>query len=94
MTHSVSRNSRTILFALTCIAVLTAGPLFAATTAEEIFSSVESTSGLIVVVGCGEASAPEAATGLGKSGDWLVHAIAGSAQELAQFNKAIAEAGL
>ncbi|MFH1266959.1 MAG: PQQ-binding-like beta-propeller repeat protein, partial [Planctomycetota bacterium] len=47
---------------------------------------------MIVVIGCGEAAAPEVAADLGRSGDWLVHAIAGNAQELAQFNKAIAEA--
>ena len=92
MAHSISRNSRTILFSLTCLAVLASGPLFAATTAQEIVNSVECQSGLIVVVGCGEATAPKVAADLGKSGDWLVHAIAGSARELEQFNKAIAEA--
>jgi len=92
MIHSVSGHFRTVLFALTCCAVFAAGPIFAATTAEEILNSVEAKSGLIVVVGCGEAAAPGVAADLGKSGDWLVHAIASSAQELAQFKKAIAEA--
>ncbi|NQU25483.1 MAG: hypothetical protein HQ567_29720 [Candidatus Nealsonbacteria bacterium] len=94
MTHSVSRSFWTFLFALMCFAVLAAGPVFAATTAEEILNSVESKSGLVVVVGCGDAAAPALAADLGKSGDWLVHAIAGNAEELAQFNKAIAAAGV
>ncbi len=45
-----------------------------------------------MVVGCGDEAAPEVAADLGKSGDWLVHAIAGNSQQLAQFNQAIAEA--
>jgi len=92
MIHSVCRHSHTVLFSLTCAAIIAAGPLFGATTAEGILNAVESKSGLIVIVGCGEPSAPEVAAGLGTSGDWLVHAVAGSAQELAEFNKAIAEA--
>lgn len=92
MIHSVSRHFRTILCALVCCAVLITGPLFAATTAEEILNSVEAKSGLLVVVGCGEPAAPDVAADLGKSGDWLVHAIASNAQKLAQFNRAIAEA--
>ncbi len=92
MIHSANRYSRPVLFSLTCLAVLATRPLFAATTSEEILNSVESKSGLIVVVGCGDAAAPEVAAGLGGSGDWLVHAVAGSARELAQFNKAIAGA--
>jgi len=92
MIHSICRQSQTVLFFLTWAAILVAGPLFAASTAETILNSVESESGLIVVVGCGEPSAPGVAAGLGASGDRLVHAVAGSAQELAGFNKAIAEA--
>ncbi len=92
MTRSLSGRLRSILFSLTCIAILAAGPLFAETTAEAILHSAESQSGLIAVLGCGEALAPEVATGLGQSGNWLVHAVAGDAQELARFNQAIAEA--
>ena len=87
MIHSISKQLRTIFFSMTFCAVLAAGPLFAATTAEKILNSVDSKSGLIAVVGCGDAAAPEVATDLAKSGDWLVHAIATNAQELAQFNK-------
>jgi len=72
--------------------VLATGPLFAATTADAILNSVEDKGGLIVVVGCGDAAAPEVAADLGKGGDLLVHAIAGSAEELAKINKAIADA--
>lgn len=92
MIHSVSAYSRTVLVVLTCSVALAVGPLFAATTAEELLRSVDRQSGLIVVIGCGDAAAPEIATDLGRSGDWLVHAIAGSAEELARFNKAIADA--
>jgi outer membrane protein assembly factor BamB len=87
-----TRRSRIVHFALACCAVLAAGPLFAATTAEEILKSAGGQGGLIAVVGCGEATAPKVAADLGKGGDWLVHAVAGDAQELAQFHKAIAAA--
>jgi outer membrane protein assembly factor BamB len=50
--------------------------------------------GVIAVLGCGEAGAPGVAAGLGKSGNSVVHAIAGSVQELAAFNTAIAAAGV
>lgn len=90
MIHSFSRLLRTVAFSLTLGATLAAGPLFAATTAEEILNSAEAKSGLVVVVGAGDAAAPAVAADLGKNGNWLVHAIAGSAEELAQFNEAIA----
>ncbi len=50
--------------------------------------------GVIAVLGCGEKTAPGVAAGLGRSGNSVVHAIVGSAAELAAFNKAIAAAGV
>jgi len=90
MAHTIRSNSRVILRSLACLAVLGAGPLLAATPAEEILNSVESKSGVIVVVGCGEEAAPKLTADLGRSGNWVVHAIAGSREELARFNQAIA----
>ncbi|NQT35944.1 MAG: hypothetical protein HQ581_00555, partial [Planctomycetes bacterium] len=92
MADSLTRNSRTILLALACLAALAARPLPAATTADAILDSVEAASGLVVVIGCGESAAPGVAADLGTGGNWLVHAVAGSEQELAQLNKAIAGA--
>lgn len=91
MIDSISRHFRYVFFSLICCAIA-AGQLSAATTAKEILDSTEANGGLIVVVGCGVAAAPEVAADLGKSGDWLVHAIASDAGEVAKFNDAIAKA--
>ncbi len=91
MIDSINRHFRFVFFSLICCAIA-AGQLSAATTAEKILDSTEANGGLIVVVGCGDAAAPEVAADLGKSGDWLVHAIAGDAEELAKFNDVIAKA--
>ncbi len=91
MTHFPVRTSPTTLVSLTCLAALAAGPLLAATSIQETVDSSGRKSGLIVVLGCGEARAPEVAAGLGESGNWLVHAIVGGAQELARFNRVIAD---
>ncbi|MDP6036895.1 MAG: hypothetical protein QGG55_12660, partial [Verrucomicrobiota bacterium] len=79
---------------MACLAILAAGPVFAATTAQTILKSAGGNNGLIVVIGSGDAAAAKVAAGLGKSGDSLVHVIAGSAGELARVNKAIAKAGV
>lgn len=50
--------------------------------------------GLIVVIGCGEDTAPGVAARLGQSGNSVVHALAGSPAELAAFNEAIAAANV
>ncbi len=50
--------------------------------------------GVVVVLGCGEAKAPDVAAGLGRSGDSVVHCVAGSVSELGAFNEAIAGAGV
>ncbi len=83
---------RSLLFVLTCLTALTTGSLFAATTGEQILGAIESEGGLVVVLGCNDADAATIATDLGKGGNWLVHAIAGSAAELDRFDQAIAKA--
>ena len=94
MIHHVTKKPRVFLLSLACLAVLAAGPVFAATTAQAILKSTGGNNGLIVVIGSGDAAAAKVAAGLGKSGDSLVHVIAGSAGELARVNKAIAKAGV
>ena len=94
MIHSVGRKSRFFLMSLACLAILAIGPLFAAKTAEDILKAIEGKDSLIVVVGSGDAATAEVAAGLGKSGNSLVHVIAGGAEEMARINKAIADAGV
>ena len=94
MIDFITRKHQTLITSLACLAFLATGPLFAATTAENILKAIDGKNGLIVVIGGGNAEFAKVAAGLGKSGDSLVHAIAGSADELARINKAIAAAGV
>ena len=68
------------------------GFCFADTNAERILESFARESGLFVVIGCGDENAPGLAVSLGANGNSLVHAVAHNANELADFNKAIANA--
>ncbi len=94
MTNHIRKKSKISLMALIGFAVVATAPLFAAQTADDILKEIEGKSGLIVVVGSGDEATGEVAAGLGKSGNSLVHVIAGGAEELARINKAIAGAGV
>jgi len=71
-----------------CVFTLTASLCFGAV--PRSFSELGG--GLIVVLGCGEESAPKVAAELGRSGNTVVHAIASSRDELDAFNRAIVAA--
>jgi outer membrane protein assembly factor BamB len=89
MTCSVRHSYRYVFLSLACLAIFAAGPVFAAA----VVDSIDSKSGLIVVIGSGQAATPDVAVGLGKSGNALVHVIASSPAERKAVNKAIAAAG-
>jgi hypothetical protein len=94
MIDFITRKHQTLLTSLASLAVLATGSLFAATTTKDILKAIDGNHGLIVVIGGKNAESAKVAAGLGKSGDSLVHAIAGSADETAQINKAIAATGV
>jgi outer membrane protein assembly factor BamB len=94
MRHTIRTTAGTVLLSAACLAVFSSGPLLAGTESAKILDSFGRESGLFVVIGCGEASAPRLAVELGANGNSLVHAIAGSPAELAAFNRAIADANV
>jgi len=94
MKYATGRVFTTVLISLVCLSALAPGYALAASDAQKILEAYGETSGLFVVVGCGDAAAAQLATDLGKNGNSLVHVIAGDKGELASINKAIAAAGV
>ena len=86
MIHSARIQSQAVLVSLTCLMGHSAGPLFAVTTAEDILKAVEGKEDLIVVVCCSNATTTEVVANL-RSGDSLVDAIAGGAEELPESTR-------
>ena len=82
-------------FGMICVNVLLLAALsagLASAAAPRSFSELDG--GVVVILGCGQAKAPQVAVELGKSGNSVVHAVAGSPAELDAFRKAIAGSGL
>jgi SAM-dependent methyltransferase len=94
MKNSARGARTTVLLCMTCLGLFLAGASPAAGSARRVLESFGRESGVFVVIGSGDASAPGIAAELGANGNSLVHAIAGSPAELAAFNRAIAEAGV
>jgi len=93
MIYAFRKTFQTLIYSIVCL-VLSAGILLADKNADKILESLGRDSGLFVVIGCGDKSAPGLAAALGANGNALVHAVAGDARELESFNAAIAEAGV
>ena len=81
-------------FAAAVILLSTCSVCRAASNAEEILDSFGRDTGLFVLVGCGEQSAPEVAVDLGKNGNSLVHVISRDRKESIAFQDAISKAGV
>ncbi|MDP6543447.1 MAG: PQQ-binding-like beta-propeller repeat protein [Phycisphaerae bacterium] len=94
MKHATCRVFTTVLISLVCLAALAPGLALGASDAQKILDSYGETSGLFVVVACGDPAAAQLATDLGKNGNSLVHVIASKKGEVADINKAIAAAGV
>ena len=94
MKHATARVSTAVLVSLACLSALVPGYALAASDAQRILAAYGRESGLFVVVGCGQANAPQLAVDLGKNGNSLVHVIAGDKSELAAVKKAIADGGV
>jgi outer membrane protein assembly factor BamB len=86
-------TGRILAVVLISLASLT-GLAHAASDAQSVLDSYGRQSGLFVVIGCGDDTAAEMATDLGKNGNSLVHVIACDQAELTSINKAIASAGV
>ena len=94
MKYATGRIFTIVLVSLVCLSALAPGSALGASDARKILDSYGESSGLFVVVACGDAAAAQLATDLGKNGNSLVHVIAGDKGELASINKAIAAAGV
>ena len=80
------------LIIVNIIAVLAGSPTNTLAVREDLRPFTEFDAPLIVVLGCGQKNAPDVAAELGRSGNSVVHAIAGSPQERETFNQAIVTA--
>jgi len=94
MKYATGRVFTIVLVSLVCFSALAPGFALAASDAQKILDSYGETSGLFVVVACGDAAAAQLATDLGRNGNSLVHVIASDKSEVADINKAIAAAGV
>jgi len=94
MKSAAGRVSTTVLVSLACLSALVPGYALAVSDAQKILDAYGRESGLFVVIGCGDANAPQLAVDLGKNGNSLVHVIAGDNTELAAVNKAIVDGGV
>ena len=94
MNNAPGRVLTAVLASLVCLSMGAPARALGASDAQKILDAYGRQSGLFVVVGCGQAGAPQLAVDLGVNGNSLVHVIAGDAKELAAVKAAIAAAGV
>jgi len=93
MRRLISRNHWCIIASLLLMSLIVT-EVSAATAAKDILAATGRDSGVAVVVGCGDTATPELAADLGRSGNWVVHVIATSEQEVARIKSAVADASV